>query len=105
MTVVNELKAAGAEAISVNDQRIISTSAIRCVGPVIQVNYQKVATPIVIKAIGNAQYLESAMNIKNGIVDLLKGTAGIGITVSRESEVTIPKYDGVLSFRTAVESN
>lgn len=105
LTVVNELKAAGAEAISVNDQRIISTSAIRCVGPVIQVNYQKVATPIVIKAIGNAQYLESAMNIKNGIVDLLKGTAGIGITVSRENEVTIPKYDGVLSFRTAVESN
>lgn len=103
LTVVNELKAAGAEAISVNDQRIISTSAIRCVGPVIQVNYQKVATPIVIKAIGNAQYLESAMNLKNGIVDLLKGTAGIGITVTRQNEVTIPKYDGVLSFRYAEE--
>ena len=41
LTVVNELKAAGAEAISVNGQRIISTSAIRCVGPVIQLNYQK----------------------------------------------------------------
>lgn len=64
LTVVNELKAAGAEAISVNGQRIISTSAIRCVGPVIQVNYQKVAAPFEIKAIGNAQYLESAMNIK-----------------------------------------
>ena len=51
------------------------------------------------------ELLPKAMNIKNGIVDLLKGTAGIGITVSRESEVTIPKYDGVLSFRTAVESN
>ncbi|MDD3303628.1 MAG: DUF881 domain-containing protein [Clostridia bacterium] len=104
LTLVNELKAAGAEAISVNDQRIISTSAIRCVGPVIQVNYQKVATPIVIKAIGNAQYLESAMNIKNGIVDLLKGTAGIGITVVRQSDVMIPKFDGVLSFRNATES-
>ena len=67
LTVVNELKAAGAEAISVNGQRIISTSAIRCVGPVIQVNYQKVAAPFEIKAIGNAQYLESAMNIKNGV--------------------------------------
>lgn len=101
LTVVNELKAAGAEAISINGQRIISTSAIRCVGPVIQVNYQKVATPFEIKAIGNAAYLESAMNIKNGIVDTLR-EYGIGITVSRNSEITIPKYDGTLSFKTAI---
>lgn len=102
LTVVNELKAAGAEAISVNGQRIIATSAIRCVGPVIQVNYQKVAAPFEIKAIGNAQYLESAMNIKNGIVDTLK-ELGIGVSVSRESNVTIPKYEGVLTFEHATE--
>ena len=82
LTVVNELKAAGAEAISVNGQRIISTSAIRCVGPVIQVNYQKVAAPFEIKAIGNAQYLESAMNIKNGVVDMLK-QLGVGVSMTR----------------------
>lgn len=102
LTVVNELKAAGAEAISVNGQRIISTSAIRCVGPVIQVNYQKVAAPFEIKAIGDAQYLESAMNIKNGIVDTLKNL-GIGVVVSREHEVRIPKYEGVLTFEHAIE--
>lgn len=102
LTVVNELKAAGAEAISVNGQRIISTSAIRCVGPVIQVNYQKVAAPFEIKAIGDAQYLESAMNIKNGIADTLK-ELGIGVTVSRESKVEIPKYEGVLTFEHAIE--
>lgn len=104
LTVVNELKAAGAEAISVNGQRIISSSAIRCVGPVIQVNYQKVATPFEIKAIGNSAYLESAMNIKNGIVDTLR-EYGIGITVTRNSEITIPKYDGTLNFRTAIAVN
>lgn len=97
LTVVNELKAAGAEAISVNGQRIIATSAIRCVGPVIQVNYQKVAAPFEIKAIGDAQYLESAMNIKNGIVDTLKNL-GIGISVSRQSEVKIPKFEGSFSL-------
>lgn len=100
LTVVNELKAAGAEAISINGQRIISTSAIRCVGPVIQVNYQKVGTPFEIKAIGNAAYLESAMNIKNGIVDTLR-EYGIGITVTRTSEITIPKYEGTLGFKNA----
>lgn len=100
LTVVNELKAAGAEAISVNGQRIISTSAIRCVGPVIQVNYQKVAAPFVIKAIGNAQYLESAMNIKNGVVDTLKDL-GVAVEVVREKEITIEKFSGSISLKNA----
>lgn len=100
LTVVNELRVAGAEAISVNEQRIITTSAIRCVGSVIQVNYQKVAAPFVIKAIGNAQYLESALTIKNGVVDVLNGY-GLKVTLTRETNINIPKYDGVLSFNFA----
>lgn len=101
LTVVNELKAAGAEAISVNNQRITSTSAIRCVGPVIQVNYQKVAAPFEIKAIGNAQYLESALTIKNGVADVLK-ELGVGVNITRQDKVSIPKYEGVLSFKYGV---
>ncbi|MEG1009905.1 MAG: DUF881 domain-containing protein [Clostridia bacterium] len=100
-TVVNELKAAGAEAISVNGQRIISSSSIRCVGPVIQVNYQKVAAPFVIKAIGKAEYLESAINIKNGVSDLLK-EIGISVVIKREKEVKIAKYDQSLNFKIAI---
>ena len=100
LTVVNELKAAGAEAISINGQRIISTSAIRCVGPVIQVNYQKVAAPFEVKAIGNAQYLESAMTIKNGVVDLLK-EYGVNVTILRQNEVHIPKYEGSQTLKNA----
>lgn len=100
LTVTNELKAAGAEAISVNGQRIISTTAIRCVGPVIQINYQKVAAPFTIKAIGDAQYLESALNIKNGVADLLR-EIGIGVKITREKDVKIPKYDGALNFKDA----
>lgn len=100
LTVVNELRVAGAEAISVNEQRIITTSAIRCVGSVIQVNYQKVAAPFEIKAIGNAQYLESALTIKNGVVDVLN-SYGLKVTITRESNINIPKYDGALSFNFA----
>lgn len=103
LTVVNELKAAGAEAISVNNQRIISTSAIRCVGPVIQVNYQKVAAPFEIKAIGNAQYLESALTIKNGVSDVLR-ELGVGINITRQDKVDIPKYEGSLSFKYGVKT-
>ena len=100
LTVVHELRVAGAEAISVNEQRIITTSAIRCVGSVIQVNYQKVAAPFEIKAIGNAQYLESALTIKNGVIDVLNGY-GLKVTLTRESNISIPKYDGALSFNFA----
>ncbi|MEG2235951.1 MAG: DUF881 domain-containing protein [Clostridia bacterium] len=101
LTVVNELKAAGSEAISVNGQRIIATTAIRCVGPVIQVNYQKVAAPFTIKAIGNAQYLESAINIKNGVADLLR-EIGIGVKITREKDVKVAKFDGSLNFKDAI---
>lgn len=98
--IVNELSAAGAEAISINGQRIIATTAIRCVGPVIQVNGVKVAAPFTVKAIGNAKYLESALNIKGGIVDSFE-IYGIKINISREKSITIPKYDGKLSFSKA----
>lgn len=99
-TIVNELSAAGAEAISINGQRLIATTAIRCVGPVIQVNGVKVAAPFTIKAIGNAKYLESALNIKGGIVDSFE-IYGIKINITREKSITIPKYDGKLSFSKA----
>lgn len=100
LTVVNELKAAGAEAISVNGQRIIATTAIRCVGPVIQINYQKVAAPFEIRAIGNAQYLESAMTIKNGVVDVLK-KYGINVKVERNKNLVVEKYQGTLKTNEA----
>ncbi len=52
--IVNELFAAGAEAISVNGQRLVASSSIRCVGPVVLVNSTQVAPPFMIKAIGKS---------------------------------------------------
>jgi len=98
--IVNELNAAGAEAISINGQRIVSSTAIRCVGPVIQVNGIKVAAPFSIKAIGNAKYLESALNIKGGLVDSFE-VYGIKINITNEKSITISKYDGKLGFSKA----
>ena len=100
--VVTELKAAGAEAISINGQRIISTTAIRCVGPTIQVNSVKVASPFYIKAIGNSKYLESALNIKNGVVDSLKAY-GIKVDVETDDRITIDKYENALKLKYASE--
>ena len=100
VAIVTELKAAGAEAISINGQRIIATTPIRCVGPTIQINSVKVAAPYYIKAIGNSQYLESALNIKGGIVTSLR-RYGITIEITRQDDIKIDKYDGNFKLRTA----
>lgn len=61
LEVVNALKNAGAEAISINGQRIVPTSSITCVGNVIKVNGQKIGSPFVIKAIGNQELLYGSL--------------------------------------------
>lgn len=93
LKLVNELNGAGAEAISINDERIINTSDISLVGTrIILVNSKKVSGPYTIKAIGNTKYLESAITIKGGYIDLLE--EGKKIEYSLKDSVFIPKYDG-----------
>jgi len=98
--VINELCAAGAEAIAVNDSRIISTSAIRCVGPSILINDEKMTPPYVIYAIGKADQLEAAMNLNGGVIDNLK-VWGFTIAIEKHNEILIPKYKGIVNFSSA----
>jgi uncharacterized protein YlxW (UPF0749 family) len=72
LPVVNELRAAGAEAISINDQRVVERTAIRCVGPVVLVNNVSLSAPYIIKAIGDPNTLAGAVNIKEGVLDRLR---------------------------------
>ena len=100
LSIINELRAAGAEAISINGQRITSFSEIRCVGPVVVINKERVAAPFVIKAIGRPEYLESSLNIKGGIVDILK-SYNIRIDVKKANNIIIEKYEGVFNLKYA----
>jgi len=72
LMVVNELKASGAEAISINGERVIAMSEIRCAGTTILVNSNKIAAPFVITAIGDAGELESGISLKGGYMETLK---------------------------------
>lgn len=98
INVINELKNAGAEAISINDERIISTSSIMCAGNVVKVNGQKVAAPFVIKAIGIPESLEETLKRPGGICNLLEGYK-IVTDIKKQSNLTIFKYNGVLSYK------
>lgn len=95
--MINELKNAGAEAISVNGQRIISKTAITCDGNVIRINNQKVGAPYVIQAIGYPEYLESALNLPGGLIQYLNRD-GVVTKVEKSNNLTIPKYTGVYNY-------
>lgn len=69
LRVLNELRAAGAEAISLNDQRIVAMSEVRCAGPTVSVNNVRSAPPYVIKAIGAPKTLISALRLRGGVVE------------------------------------
>ncbi len=95
--VVNELLAAGAEAVTVNDERVISTTAIRCVGPVLLVNNVKSGMPFVIKAIGNPETLENALNMTGGIVSELRSVK-INVSIQKLERIDMNAYSGTVNF-------
>lgn len=99
LTIVNALKQAGAEAISINDQRIINTTDIVYINDsFIKVNQQRILSPYVIKAIGNQAYLESALVGSGGYVDELK-QLGHEINIEKSNRITINKYESEIETK------
>lgn len=96
--IVNELKNAGAESISINDQRIVPTTSITCDGNVILVNNVKLSSPFTIKAIGNSASLSGALLRPGGYIETLNST-GIITNVKKSDNIRILKYDGVISSK------
>lgn len=101
LTVVNELRSGGAEAIAINEQRLVSNSEIRCAGTTILVNTTKIAPPFVIKAIGDPSVLESSLRIKGGYLETLENW-GVKCQVKKVDLIEIPEYKGTLRFEFAV---
>lgn len=102
--LLNELKAAGAEAISIasgnTEERVVSTSFVRCTGPTIIVNQEKLTSPFKIKAIGDPEVIENSLKMRDGVVDQLKAL-GIVVEVKRIKKLRIEGYTGGLRFRFA----
>ena len=100
LVIVDYLKLAGAEAISINDQRIIPTTSINCAGNITRVNGEIVGTPFVIKAIGGSF---DTLERPGGYIDWLREDYGIDIKVKKQSNLTIEKYNGVINYKYAKE--
>lgn len=93
--VINELKNAGAEAIEVNGQRIINTTAITCEGNIIKVNGEKIGSPFTIKAIGSQNLLYGALERAGSWLDEIRN-AGNTAEVKKLDNITIVKYSGII---------
>ena len=96
LSVVNELINAGAEAISINDQRWVLTTAISCRGNTIDINGERIGAPFTIKAIGLPEYLAGLERV-GGYLEYMKQD-GVGVKLEKSNSITIPKYSGVINF-------
>lgn len=95
--IINELRVGEAEAIAVNDQRIVTFSDIRCVGPMILVNTTRLAPPYTIKAIGNPDHLAQVLEQPASEYNILK-MAGFPVSLEKNSDVVVPSYKGNYQF-------
>ncbi|MBI2300777.1 MAG: DUF881 domain-containing protein, partial [Armatimonadetes bacterium] len=101
LLLVNELWSAQAEAVSVNGQRLVAGTAVRCSGPVIEVNKRPLAAPYEVLAIGDADGLKGALEgLRGGIVDQLR-SAGIEVKVTKEQNLVVPAFARLPGYRYA----
>lgn len=99
--VVNDLRNAGAEAISVNGKRVIGSTSITCEGPVIMVNGQYIVPPFEILAIGDPDALNYAMTTQDysRYKDLeirnleLKIQKSNNVVISGIDSIDVPKFE------------
>lgn len=105
--LVNELKLAGAEAISINDKRIVNMTEIVNVNGTILINEERVTSPYTVKAIGNQKYLSSALSLKNsGYIDKYT-SLGKTLNMSVEKNIKILAYNNsnkLMEFKYAKEA-
>jgi uncharacterized protein YlxW (UPF0749 family) len=105
--VVNAVWAGGAEAMSVMGVRVISTSAVRCVGNTLLLNGRVYSPPFVVTAIGDPDRIRAALEASDGVraFRAQAATLGLGYSFKPEGDVPVPAYDGSTSLQYAQGSD
>lgn len=99
-SVINDLWAAGAEAIAVNDERITVQTGVNCVGTTILCNTKRIAPPYRIVAIGPPDELAAYVRRPGGAVEILTAFS-FPVHIRSEARVAVPAYRGILQFNYA----
>lgn len=90
LNVVNQIRLAGANAISINNERIIATSEQLCSGPTIKINNNRYAVPYEIKAIGDSDALYTALKESSTIKEMIELKKRV--TITQAKDIVIPKF-------------
>lgn len=98
LLIINELKASGAELISVNGQRIVDESSISCSGYTVRINDQFYARPFIVRAIGDGSRMSAALIGPGGYGTLLKDW-GLVFRVTLKDDIMIPRYEEPRNYR------
>jgi uncharacterized protein YlxW (UPF0749 family) len=98
--VVNALWAGGAEAMTIAGQRIIPTSAVRCVGNTLLLNGRVFSPPFRVAAVGAPGTMQTALDKSPGVavVRQAAGFYGLGYTVSQRERLDLPAYAGAVGL-------
>lgn len=101
--VINALWAGGAEAMTLQGQRVITTSAFRCVGNVLLLHGRTYSPPYVVRAIGDPAELREALLASPGVRTYLDwvDAVGLGFSQTTEERIDMPAYDGGVELRHA----
>ena len=100
--ILNELKAAGAQAISINGERVTAVSEQVCVGPTILINKNRHSVPYEISAIGNPDVLYDALVNSEHVQLMIRDN--INVEIKKSKEVIVPKFSGkVENYITGLE--
>lgn len=91
LRIINDLRVAGAEAISINDLRVYSRTGVKCNGPVVRLNGRTKGAPFIIKAIGNSDKLYSAMKSPGTFASILETINPIKLTIEQKDKVLVKK--------------
>lgn len=102
LDLINELRNAGAEALTVGDQRVVARTAVRTYHGQIVVNDTVVESPFVFRAIGNPETLDRALTRKGGLLAYLQNAyPAATISLSQESSLVLPVYAGSYTWNSS----
>lgn len=99
--IINELNSAAAEAISINGLRYTSGTELYYSSNSILINSELTTPPYIIKAIGNPETLEAALNMRYRHIWYLRQEEDINITIEKSDNLVIPKVTKPISYRYA----
>lgn len=105
--VVNAVWASGADAVAIMDQRLIATSAVRCVGNVLLLQGRTYSPPFVVTAVGDADAVRTQLAASPQVRVFQQAVEdyGLGFAVQAREELTLPAYDGTpaMEYATAAD--